>query len=120
MSVVAGKETRLDDRVRLPESDEGSVVRGSVFDVSGRSIPGARVVLERIPGDGGEAVRPLRMESRSDSVGMFAFRVPSGEARYRLTATRDKLPPATVTVDVFGGEIVNAPPLKLEASGPKE
>lgn len=120
VTIRPGRQTKLDDRVELPESDEGSVVRGSVFDVAGRSVSGAKVVLERVAGEGGEAPPPLRMEARSDSIGMFAFRVPKGEARYRLTATRDKLPPATVTVDVYGGEIVNAPPLTLEAGGARE
>jgi hypothetical protein len=119
VKIVSGKETKLPRKVELPESDQQSVIRGSVFDEVGRSVAGAKVVLERVPGDDGAPVRSMKRETRADSTGMFAFRVPEGEARYRLTATADKRAPATATVDVFGGEIVNAPPLKL-ASGKGE
>ena len=119
VKIVSGKETKLSRKIELPESDQQSVIRGSVFDDIGRSVPGAKVVLERISGDDGAPVTSMKRETRSDSTGMFAFRVPEGEARYRLTATADKRAPATATVDVFGGEIVNAPPLKL-ASGKGE
>lgn len=116
VTIAAGKETKLKQKVELPAADRRSVVRGSVFDEAGRSVRGAKVVLERVPGEGQESVAPLKMEAKSDSLGMFAFRVPEGEGRYRLTATVEKRAPATVTVDVFGGEIVNAPPLKIVAS----
>jgi hypothetical protein len=117
VTVHAGKRTKLGDRVELPKSDSTSVVRGSVFDELGRSIPGAKVVLERVPADDNAPVAKYERETRTDSTGLFAFRVPEGEARYRLTATMERRTASTVTVDVFGGEIVNAPPLKLAPSG---
>jgi hypothetical protein len=115
VTIEAGRTTKLKRRVELPESDTSTVVRGSVFDELGRSIAGAKVVLERIPGADGQAVAPTKMGAASDSMGLFAFRLPAGSARYRLTATHPKFKAATITVDVAGGEILNAPPLKLSA-----
>src|SRR5688572_3228284 len=115
VTVEAGRQTKLKRRVELPESDTDTVVRGSVFDEMGRSIAGAKVVLERIPGADGQAVTAMKRDSASDSMGLFAFRLPAGSGRYRLTATHPKFKSATVTVDVAGGEILNAPPLKLKA-----
>ena len=117
VAVEAGKETKLKKRVSLPEVDEGSVVRGSVFDVAGRAVSGARVTIERVAADDGRAIAPLEMASTSDEMGLFAFRLPKGGGRFRLTATHGKYAPATVTVDVTGGEIINAPPLKLHPGG---
>ena len=114
--VTAGHETKLKRRVELPEADQESVVRGSTFNRDGLSLAGARIVVERIPDDGGAPVPSFRREVRSDSMGLFAVRVPKGEGRYRLTATLERHQPATAVVDVSGGEIVNAPPLKLVPS----
>ena len=113
VTVEAGKQTKLRRRVELTEADQGSVVRGSVFDPAAQSVEGARVRIERIPGADGQPVAPMKMEARSDSMGLFTFRLPKGGGRYRLTATHEKYPSASVTVDVAGGEIVNAPPLTL-------
>jgi len=115
--VTEGRETKLRRRVELPEADQGSVVRGSVFLPSGLSIAGARVVVERIAGDDGQPPPSFRRETRSDGMGLFAVRVPKGEGRYRITASLEHHQPATTTVDVLGGEIVNAPALKLVPAG---
>jgi len=112
--VTSGRETRLKHKVELAATDDQSVVRGSAFNMDGLSLSGVRVVVERIPDDTGTPVSKFRAETRTDSMGIFAVRVPRGEGRYRLTATLDRHKPATVVVDVAGGEIVNAPALKLE------
>lgn len=112
--VAAGRETKLKKRVELPEVDLQSVVRGSTFNLDGLSLAGVRVTVERIPDDSGAPVSRFRAEVQTDSMGLFAVRVPKGEGRYRLTATLDRHKPASVVVDVSGGEIVNAPVLKLE------
>ena len=44
--------------------------------------------------------RSAKQDAASDSMGLFAFRVPAGGGRYRLTATHPKYASATVTVDV--------------------
>ena len=117
VAVEAGKQTKLKKRVELPDADEGSVVRGSVFDAAGRAVAGARVTIERVPADDGQTVAPLEMAAVSDEMGLFAFRLPKGGGRFRLTATHSKYAPATVMVDVTGDEIINAPPLKLHPGG---
>lgn len=117
VTVTAGRETKLKRKVELPEADQGSVVRGSVFNTDGLSIAGARVLIERIPDDSGAPVSGFRRETRTDSMGLFATRVPRGEGRYRLTASLDRYQPATTVVNVLGGEIVNAPVLKLVRVG---
>jgi hypothetical protein len=118
VTVEAGRETKLRRRVTLPEADEGSVVRGSVFDAAGRGVAGARVAIERVPGADGRPAASLKMSATSDSMGLFAFRLPKGGGRFRLTATHAKYPSASVTIDVAGGEILNAPPLRLGGPQP--
>lgn len=117
VAVEAGKQTKLKKRVELPEADEGSIVRGSVFDLAGRAVSGAKITIERIAGADGQSVASLEMTSASDEMGLYAFRLPKGGGRFRVTATHGKYAPATVTVDVTGGEIINAPPLKLHPGG---
>src|SRR5882762_10898283 len=53
IEVKAGKTRSLGDRLILT-IDEGSIafIRGSVFDPEGRSVPNARVELDRIEADG--------------------------------------------------------------------
>jgi hypothetical protein len=111
--VEPGREAKIGRKIAMEAADQGSVVRGSVFDPAGRSIQGARVMLERVQGDDGKPIAPLKLDSRSDSMGIFAFRVPPGAGRYRLTSTHEKFATATVVVDVFGNELVNAPPLRM-------
>lgn len=113
LNVAAGQETKLKRSVELPEADEETVVRGSTFNIDGLSVSGARVIVERIPDDSGAPVPSFRRETRTDSMGLFTVRVQKGEGRYRLTASHEKYKPSTVIVNVLGGELVNAPVLKL-------
>ena len=107
LTVVAGKETRVKRKVELPHLDKGSVVRGSVFTSDGRSLPRAKVRLERVPLQAGGSVPAFVLEAVSDRIGMFSFSVPEGEYRYRLTATKDGYTAQSTTVDVAGGETLN-------------
>lgn len=117
VKVQAGKETKLGRRVTLPGASPGSVVRGSVFDKAGRTITGAKVHLERIPEEEGQPVSSVKMDSTSDSMGLFTFRLPKGDGRYKLTASHEKFATTSVTVDVTDGAIVNAPPLTMGPGG---
>jgi hypothetical protein len=84
VEVRAGKVRTLGDRLILTV-DEGSIafLRGSVFDPSGRSVPGARVEIARIEPDG--SVKKLADRVTTET-GQFAFRLPPEKARYRVTA----------------------------------
>lgn len=83
IEVRAGKVRTLGDRLILT-IDEGSIafLRGSVFDPSGRSVPGARVELARIEADGNMKKLGDRVTTET---GQFAFRLPPDKARYRVT-----------------------------------
>jgi hypothetical protein len=73
ISVRAGKVTSLGDRLYLP-IDEGSIafIKGSVFNGSGRSFPGARVELARVLEDGSLK----KVDSRvTNDLGEFNFRI---------------------------------------------
>jgi hypothetical protein len=84
VEVRAGKVRTLGDRLILTV-DEGSIafLRGSVFDPSGRSVPGARVEVARIEADG--SVKKIADRVTTET-GQFAFRLPPEKARYRVTA----------------------------------
>ena len=116
VAIEAGHETKLKRKVELREADQGSVIRGSVFTSDGRAIPGAKVVLERIASETNTTFAELKLESSSDRMGIFAFHVPKGEGRYRVTASRDGFTSGSQTVDVSGGEITNIV-IRLSGSG---
>lgn len=84
VEVRAGKVRTLGDRLVLTV-DEGSIafLRGSVFDPSGRSVPGARVEIARIEADGGLKKIADRVTTET---GQFAFRLPPEKVRYKVTA----------------------------------
>ena len=50
VEVIGGRETKLTQKIELPTAEQGSIVRGTVFTEDGLSLPGARVVIERISG----------------------------------------------------------------------
>jgi uncharacterized membrane protein len=103
VSVESGKQKRIKEKIELQALDQGSVVRGSVFSDTGRSLAGAKVVLERDSSEG----RSLKLESRTDQMGLFTFKVPKGAGRYRVTASREGFAPGSRTVEVSGGELTN-------------
>ncbi|HEY0323787.1 MAG TPA: carboxypeptidase-like regulatory domain-containing protein [Pyrinomonadaceae bacterium] len=84
IEVRAGKVRPLGDRLVLT-IDESSIafLKGSVFDPSGRSVPGARVELARIEADGNLKKLADRVTTET---GQFSFRLPPDKAKYRVTA----------------------------------
>ncbi|HYH83906.1 MAG TPA: carboxypeptidase-like regulatory domain-containing protein [Pyrinomonadaceae bacterium] len=103
INVRAGKTVSLKDRLFLP-IDEGSLalLRGSVFNVDGLSLPGARVELARVEPDGSLK----KLDSRvSNSTGSFGFKLPPDRARYRLTVKADDAQTTSQDVEVDGAAI---------------
>lgn len=98
VEVRAGKVRSLSDRLVLT-IDEGSLafVRGSVFDPSGRSVPGARVELARVESDGSFKKVADRVTTET---GQFAFRLPPDKATYRVTVKAEGAQDATQEVKV--------------------
>jgi hypothetical protein len=99
VEVRAGKVRTLGDRLVLT-IDESSIafLKGSVFDPSGRSVPGARVEIARVEADG--SLKKLADRVTTET-GQFAFRLPPEKARYRVTAKAGGAKDSTqeITVD---------------------
>lgn len=86
VEVEKGQPRDLGDRLVLG-IDQGTlvIIKGSVFDQNGRSVYGAKLLIEKISGDGGKP-RKLGSGTTSQS-GEFTFRQSEGTAKFRITAT---------------------------------
>lgn len=85
VEIKKGKVNDLGDRLILTV-DQGTqvIIKGSVFNQDGRSIPGAEVKIERITDSGSTK----KVGSIYTSVsGEFTFRQPEGAAKFRVTAS---------------------------------
>lgn len=103
IEVRAGKTRSLGDRLILA-IDEGSIafIRGSVFTEAGRSVPGVRVELAKVLGDG--SVK--RLDARvTTETGQFVFRLPPDVATYRLTLKAEGARPTSEDVEVDGAAV---------------
>ena len=107
--VEAGKETRVKP-VILPKASHSSLVRGSVFNLSGQTLAGVKVTIERIPTDeeqkDGKHIKSHTRDYLTNAHGEFAFRLPAQPARYRVTAAARGFKSDTKVVDVNGSEAV--------------
>ncbi|RMF99780.1 MAG: carboxypeptidase regulatory-like domain-containing protein [Acidobacteria bacterium] len=87
VAVVKNKTTDLGDRLIL-NIDQGTlvIIKGSVFNSDGLSIPEAKVEIERILSDG----TTKKLDSTYTNIsGEFTFKFPEEPARFRVTATKD-------------------------------
>ena len=84
IEVRANKTTDLGDRLILLV-DRGTlvIVQGSVFYKSGTSVPGAKVVVEKVNSDG--TTRDLTTVY-TNVYGEFVFKQPQGAAKFKITA----------------------------------
>lgn len=101
VEVKKKKTSDLGDRLVLTV-DQGTLVliKGSVFDRSGRSVYGAKVEIEKISGDGSK--RKIGSGSSSES-GEFTFRQPDQSAKFRVTASlKGASASKEITVDSAG------------------
>ena len=112
VEVKAGKTRSLGDRLILT-IDEGSIafLSGAVFNVDGRSVPGAKVELARILEDGSTKKIDGRLTTET---GSFKFRLSPDAAKYRVTVKMDGREPVTKDVDIDGAAVyriaLNLPP----------
>ncbi len=84
VEVTAGKTRTLSDRLFLRVDDSSlALLRGSVFDPSGRSVRGARVELARIEADG--SLKKVGDARVTTETGRFMYRLPPDKATYRVT-----------------------------------
>jgi hypothetical protein len=103
VEVRAGRTKTLNDGLYLPV-DEGSLalLRGAVFDASGRSRPGAKVELARVLA-GGEL---KKIGNRvTNETGSFIFRLPPEPAIYRVTVKADGAGQVAKDVEVDGAAV---------------
>ena len=85
VEVKKGKTGDLGDHLILTV-DQGTqvIIKGSVFDENGRSVPGVEVKIERISASG--ATQKIGGVYTNVS-GEFTFRQPEGAAKFRVTAS---------------------------------
>jgi hypothetical protein len=85
VEIKKGKVNDLGDRLILTV-DQGTqvIIKGSVFNQDGRSVPGAEVKIERISDSGTTTKIGSTYSSAS---GEFTFRQPEGAAKFRVTAS---------------------------------
>jgi hypothetical protein len=103
IEVRAGRVRDLPDRLIL-KVDEGSLafIKGSVFDAQGRSLPGARVDLARIEGDG----KLKKIDGRlTNETGSFVFRLLPNTAQYRIAVSANGMQAASKDVEVTSAAV---------------
>ena len=112
VEVKAGKTRSLGDRLILT-IDEGSIafLSGSVFNATGRSVPGAKVELSRILEDGSTKKIDGRITTET---GSFKFRLSPEPGKYRVSVKSDGSEPVTKDVEIDGAAVyrvaLNLPP----------
>jgi hypothetical protein len=85
MQVEKKKIRDLGSRLML-SVDQGTLVlvKGSVFNADGLSVPGAKVLIERVMSDG--STKKIATTYSSEA-GEFTFKFPEAPAKFRVTAT---------------------------------
>ncbi len=103
VEVRSGKERELNNKLTLTV-DQGSLafLRGSVFDVGGRSVRGAKVELARVAADG--TVKKIDGRLTNES-GQFVFRLLPETAVYRVTIKLDGAETASKDVEIDGAAV---------------
>lgn len=81
------KVSSLSERLVLTV-DQGTqvIIKGSVFNRNGYSIPNVKIEIEKISADG--SARKIDTQNASQS-GEFTFRFPEEAAKFRVTASHD-------------------------------
>lgn len=100
ISVKAGTILKLSRLVLGVDQGTLALVRGSVFDYTGRVVRGAKVEITRINGDNLKKMG----EKYTDDNGEFAIRLPAQTARYRIFATANDTEPTSKDFEFSGGE----------------
>jgi hypothetical protein len=103
VEVKVGKVRSLGDRLVLTV-DEGSLafIRGSVFNVDGRSVPNAEVELARVLSDGSAKKIDGRLTTET---GSFVFRLSPEPAKYRVILKSKTAEPVSKDVEIDGAAV---------------
>ncbi len=99
--LAAGETFKVPKVIELSREPEAhSLIRGAVLDANGYSLENANVSVERTDGK-----KFKKIEKVSVTGGQFAFRVPSENGSYRLSASADGFVTAVQQVSVDKSEI---------------
>lgn len=101
VAVKAGSVIKLSRLIMGVDKGTLALVRGSVFDSTGRIVRGAKVEIVRLNGD---ALKKMG-EKFTDENGEFAIRLPAETARYRISANVNGEEPTSKDFEFSGGEI---------------
>jgi hypothetical protein len=100
--VLLGSAVWLQAASKKKDREAVAILAGTVFQSSGRSLPGARV--EAVAQGDAKA----KGSASTDAQGDFAIRVPAGRGTYVITATAKGFQPSQKTVEVYADEKVRA------------
>jgi hypothetical protein len=100
MLVLLAGAALLDAASKKKDREAGAILAGTVFQASGHSLPGAKVVA--VAQDDAK----IKSSTVTDAQGDFAMRVPAGRGTYIVTASAKGFQPAQKTVEVYEGERV--------------
>lgn len=107
--IEEGKVTTV-KTIKLPKATHSSLIRGAVFDMHGRAISGVQIKLVRVAATeeekAGKHFKSLSKSYTSNKQGEFAFRLPSQQARYQITASAPGFRTDMKVVDVNEDESV--------------
>ena len=98
LPMAPGLEAREKKKGRITPQ---ALLYGSVFQESGFSLKGARVVVTN-------AERPReKLEAKTDMQGEFAVRVPAGKGNYIVEISAEGFTSASKTVEITGDEHID-------------
>jgi len=88
------------------ETESYALVKGTVFTFFGRSFPGVEIEIERVDVEEKDR-KKTRREARSDAIGEFAFRLPPGPAKWKLTFRAKNFTEDKREIEIFEDERVD-------------
>ncbi len=94
--VEKGKTTKLQTEIQMPIAY--TLLKGAVFNESGYSLPGAKVTIQMLEGDG------YKKDYITSQAGSFAFRLPSQGGKYEVKARAKGFQEAKMVVELQAGE----------------
>lgn len=96
--VEKGKTTKLQTEIEMPLSIAYTLLKGAVFNESGYSLPGAKVTVQTLEGEG------YKKDYITSQAGSFAFRLPPQGGKYEVRARAKGFQEAKQVVELQAGE----------------
>jgi 5-hydroxyisourate hydrolase-like protein (transthyretin family) len=99
VNIKAGTKLTLKKLIMTVDEGALAIIRGSVFDSSGRSMSGVKAEVFKIANDNSRKIN----EAFTSQSGEFVFRLPPDAAQYRFLVTADNAEPVSKNFDVKEG-----------------